>query len=236
VVTLTGPCGWEVADCEACSVEETDTHKEIAVDLLWRATFQRFGPCEVTVRPCRDPAARCGRCASPCSACGCRSLPEIVLPGPIYSVSEVWVDGVVVDPSAYRVDDYNWLVRIDGGLWPRCGNLAAEPEEDGSFVVTYDLGAPPPAGAAETAAELACDLAKAYCNDKSCRLPKRIRQKTRQGVTVTFEDLAEGRFGIEVVDLWVDMVNSRRRRSRVYSPDLPKVRATTWTADAGSSS
>jgi hypothetical protein len=236
MVTLMEPCGWVVADCDACSVEVTDEHKAIAVDLLWRATYQRFGPCTITVRPCSDPSVVCGRCASACTSCGCRQLSEIVLPGPIHAITEVWVDGEVVDPTAYRVDDFAWLVRTEGGQWPRCGNLAAEPEEAGSFVITYELGLAPPPGAAETAAEVACELAQAYCNDKSCRLPKRIRQKTRQGVTVTFDDLAAGRFGIEVVDLWVDMINARRRRSRVYSPDLPTVRETTWTTDSGSSS
>lgn len=239
VVTLSGPCGWDVEPCDDCSVEVTPAHEAIAVDMLWRLTHSRFGPCEVTVRPCSDPSVSCGRCGGQASGsrrCGCRAVPEIVLPGPVYSISEVWVDGERLDDNAFRVDDRAWLVRIDGGVWPFCQDLTADFDGAGAFTVIYKIGVPPPTGAAEMAGELACDIARALCNDKGCRLPKRISQKVRAGVTVTFKDLTEGKTGIDIVDMWLDSANRRSRRPRVYSPDLPHVRETTWEAGDGGGS
>ena len=42
----------------------------------------------------------CG-CAGPCS---CRARCEAYLPGPIAEIIEVKVDGLVLDPAAYRVE------------------------------------------------------------------------------------------------------------------------------------
>lgn len=233
MVTLSGPCDWPVEPCEACTVEVTAAHDAIAAYTLWRFTHSRFGPCEVTVRPCSDPSVvcgRCGGCATGRSRCSCYSVPEIVLPGPVYEIIAVRVDGVLLDASAYRVDDRAWLVRIDGGVWPFCQDLTADIDAAGAFSITYAIGVPPPAGAAEMTGELACDIAKALCNDKSCRLPKRARQIVRQGKTISLEDLEDGKTGIEVVDMWLSAVNSPPKRGRVYSPDLPQVRETTWSA------
>ena len=36
------------------------------------------------------------------------------------SVTEVTIDGVLVPPSVYRVDNSTQLVRTDGGSWPSC--------------------------------------------------------------------------------------------------------------------
>lgn len=63
----------------------------------------------------------CG-CTSDCS---CGTLSQVILPTPSGGVKEVWLDGVLLDASAYRVDNGNSLVRTDGGVWPTCQDMSA---------------------------------------------------------------------------------------------------------------
>jgi len=56
--------------------------------------------------------------------CSCTALCEVILPGPVGAVTEVLLDGAVLDSSAYRIDNGNRLVRTDGGCWPACQDMA----------------------------------------------------------------------------------------------------------------
>lgn len=165
----------------------------------------------------------CARCGD---TCGCTQTPAVVLPGPVDEVSEVRINGAVLAEDAYRVDNYRILVRTDGGEWPACQNLAAGPDEDGTWQVTYTQGIPVPQGGRIAAGILACELAKAACGDKSCGLPQRVQTISRQGVTVAmldaFDDIDTGHTGIWLIDSWVASVMKPRRRSQVYSPDIPR--------------
>lgn len=194
--------------------------------MLWSATHRRFGPCEITVEPCNDQRACCARCGGYLGHwtphCACYSRGEIILPGPINSVVQILIDGVVVDPETYVVKDYAWLVNLED-IWPTC---------PADFVITYEIGLPPPPGAGHVAGELACELAKAFCNDDSCRLPRNITQAVRQGISVTYEAVLSS---IPSMGLWVDLVNNPAGPGSVWSPDMQTVRQTTWTFDPGSS-
>lgn len=232
------PCEWPVEDCpggaEHGTCPDVDGElrtlaDELAAQMLWAWTDRRYGLCERTVRPCDDRSVRCG-CGSRRVSCGCTDIPELVLPGPVASVLDVWVDGVLLDDTAYRVDDYRWLVRTDGDAWPHCSDLLADPADAGSFVVTYLYGSAPPPGTGLITALFACELAKALCQDDSCRLPRRISSMTRQGVTITFDDLDDGRTGLPEVDMWVSAQRRPARRSSVWTPDLAVPRRTTWQA------
>lgn len=64
----------------------------------------------------------CG-CSSP-TDCSCSYVPEVFLPTEASGIASVMINGATIDPSAYRVDDGNRLVRIDGGTWPLCQNMA----------------------------------------------------------------------------------------------------------------
>lgn len=235
---MSGPCDWPVEDCpgggeHGSCPDVSDAIRELADDLagqlLWAWTDRRFGLCERTVRPCDDRQVRCG-CGSRRASCGCTDVPELVLSGPVASVTAVWVDGELLDETAYRVDDWRWLVRTDGGVWPSCSNLLADPDEAGSFVVTYQAGYPVPPGTGLITALLACELALALCQDDSCRLPRRIQSMTRQGVTISFSDLDDGRTGLPEVDMWVSAQRRPPRRATVWSPDVVVPRQTTWAA------
>jgi hypothetical protein len=174
----------------------------------------------------------CGVCGDDCS---CGGTPALRLPSPVATVDRVLIDGAPLDPASYRVDNYALLVRTDGGAWPTCQNMNADPATDpGTFRIDYQYGRPVPVGGQLAAGILACELAKAAAGDKTCALPQRVQTIARQGVTMTmldtFDDVEKGRTGIWLVDSWVASVTQPRRASRVYSVDIshPPIRVASW--------
>ena len=167
-------------------------------------------------------------CATAC--CG-NSACAVVLRGPVASVDEVLVDGEVVPASAYRVDVTGGaylLVRVDGACWPVCQRMDREPDEDGTFEVTYGMGVPLPLALQVATALLACEYVKALTPSEAgaCRLPAKMTRLSRQGVEVELEAPApaDGKTGIREVDDVVATLNpGRRQRPPVLlSPDLPE--------------
>jgi hypothetical protein len=216
---MTGPCapwitGLDVADC--CTVEcddpsDFDSAAGLASDLLFELSGRRFaGECSTIVRPC-VPTCGCpwqilsrGHivwnpnyddwwfgwwCDD--TTCGCTPLSRVLLSGyPVQEVTEVLIDGVLVDPATYRLDNHRWLTRVRDPadldtvlVWPGCQNLDMENTEVGTFSVEYNFGEAPPAIGQAAAAELACELFKA-CNGSACQLPKGVVRVARQGVTL----------------------------------------------------
>jgi len=229
---------------------------------LWNWTGRKYGICEVTVRPCRQECWQgqstfwgassgmlgsrpfypvlirgqwfnvgCGQCGDDC---GCGDTRSLRLPGPIDSITEIQIDGVVLDPTAYRVDNDRFVVRMDGGRWPTCQDMNAVLGEADTWAITYRRGVEVPIGGQVAAGLLANELAKAACNDRSCGLPQRVQTVTRQGVTIAvldaFDDIDTGHTGIWLIDSWVASVVRRPRKMRVLSPDrmLPRNRRQTW--------
>lgn len=249
------PCNWQL-DMDNCATwgdyetEVQDAAKAAASMILWASTGRRFGLCEVTVRPygilsALGCAATIGwvaegidgwlpysytngayRSLSPWQPPRC----EVWLPGRVDSVVEVIQDGVIVDPDAYRVDDWTWLVRTDGGCWPATVDMSSD---ENIFSVRYMQGTPVPQALADAAATLACEWAKGIVGDKTCRLPARVTSITRQGVSMSALDtdsLAKRGFtGIQEVDMVIFALNPKglEAASRVYTPDLPYPRRTT---------
>lgn len=160
--------------------------------------------------------------------CSCSARCEVHFPGPVAAVTEVKVDGLVLDPAAYRLDLHKGLpvlVRTDGECWPECQDMALDTTEIGSFVVTYQPGEPVPLSGRLAAGLLACEFAKS-CAGQDCSLPAQLQSLTRNGVQVQVVDpsslLENGLTGVAMVDLWVRSVNPLRKaqRSRVLSSDL----------------
>lgn len=203
-------------------------------------------------------------CGCGSDSCSCGPVSEIRLPGPIYwepprpwwpaptderptpprYALEVYIDGVELPSSAYTVYNGNRLVRTDGGRWPDCQYIDRpfylrpdDPPEwsaQGTFGVIYWRGTPVPSSGQRAVALLACEIWKACQGDDSCRLPARVREVNREGVSYTVVDpqnfLDEGRTGLTEVDLWLASVNPRHQRepSTVWSVDLRRHRRQ-WT-------
>lgn len=242
------PCSWELAACEDCEsnypAEQWELAREAATTYLWNWTSKRYGMCEQIVRPCREecyfkspgsgfsPYLRNGEwinaiCGSCDGGCSCEALSSVLLPGPVDSITQILLDGEVLPESSYAVVNHRHLIRTDGGMWPTCQALsepAVEGDANGAWEVTYQRGTPVPAGGKIAAGQLACEIAKGLCGDKNCRLPQRVQEITRAGMSMTFldgfESLERGNTGIWLVDSWIASVTRSPKRSRVYSPDL----------------
>jgi hypothetical protein len=250
------PCDWPLAfvcEPESCPhfdqlpPDLQDTVEALATTWLWLHTGQRFGNCDVTVRPCNVspgcwdyglpyPVRVDGQwynlCGHSMNQCTCQALPEVPLPGPVLSVTEVKVDGVVVPAADYRIDNRRWLVRTDGARWPTTQDLALADTEPGTWAVTYTPGEATPAGGELAAGSLACQLAR-QCTGQKCDLPTNWANITRQGVSLnakTVEAMTPKRTGIFLIDTWVDSVNAPV--ATVRSPDVVLPRVTTWVAPA----
>lgn len=168
----------------------------------------------------------CG-CLGSCS-CDLRGPSSLMLPGPVQEVLKVMIDGEVLPSESYKVMYRRVLVRTDGENWPACQNLLADASQMNTFEVTYTKGIPVPPGGQFAAGTLACELAKALCNDSSCQLPKRLQTLSREGVTIGFQDqfesLDKNRTGIWTIDSWLASVTVPRPSVSVRSVDIPKVR------------
>jgi hypothetical protein len=222
---------------EDCAEEVTDANVledalDFASDLLFVLSGRQFpGECTSTVRPeCRHTCRsdRVCRCA----------VHEIKLGrSPILEIEEVLIDGEVLDPAFYRVDDWATLVRLpdaDGSRppWPSWQRLDLDAAiDDRTFEVTFTHGRNPPAAGRIAAAYFACEMARNWTPGVECKLPKRITSITRQGVSMAILDpfrfLDNGRTGIYEVDLFLSAYNSGgvRRRAAVASPDVgPRAR------------
>lgn len=251
----------------ALSDAQRAPHIAAATEFLWRWTGRVLGLCPVTIRPCRTDHSMdgpttfegrgptrgggtpwrpvlvagkwynigCGSCGF--DGCDCDGPATIALPGPVDSITQVKIDGVVLPATSYRVDSRRWLVRTDGGSWPTAQDTLAADTMPGTWSVTYLRGVPVPSGGQIAAGVLALELWRAACNDGACGLPKRFQSITRQGVTVamldSFDDIDKGHTGIFIIDSWVTSMVKVPNRSSVYSPDVRPHsggRQTTWVA------
>lgn len=228
-----------------------------ATEALWTRTKKRFGLCTVTIRPCKrecwpllpptyHDATSWGwpfpmliggtwvnlGCSSCGDSCSCTAIHEVRLPYPVAAVTEVKVDGVVLASSNYRVDDYRWLVRVDGQDWPTCNDLNKADTEVGTWSVTVQYGEPVPILGQLAAGQLASEIYKGCAGSGAgdCKLPMAtVKQITRQGVTKVFFDadsaFKNGKIGLYYPDLFIKTYNpSGTGRTSIYDIDGAKPR------------
>jgi hypothetical protein len=255
-ISSVGPCQlWATVDdvADYCSAEaagsDASVYEEallVATQVLHQLSARRFtGTCVRSVRPCTAP---CGAAVPwPYTGglfwggdawkdgygrergCGCLPLDSIPLAGAARAIVEVLIDGQIVDPDTYRLDERRRLVRMrdengDRQFWPGCQNLDAEATEDGTFEITYEYGIDPPAAGVLAAKELACAIfssSPAAALDEECVLPNGVTKIVRQGVT--WELVADAgwgylgksrgwRTGLPLVDLFLNSYNPTGRR------------------------
>jgi hypothetical protein len=199
VANLIGLCGWPAGVCQddnygLVSFEQAAEVEDEAKFILWSFTGSRFGVCSITW----STSPQCS-CRIDCLCRGC----DLRLPGPVYEVYAVRVDGEPYDDWIVRGD-----VLVSTTFWPR------------DVEVDYGRGVPPPFGAGRVVSLLAQQLAYARCDDKRCKLPLNLVQRTRQGDTQRFDLNTSQKIGIPTIDLWVTAANGIRLPARVWSPDV----------------
>lgn len=161
--------------CSGCDIDKfIDQYTEATLDSLIDAGSDIVtaatggvvsGRCTIKVRPCSDGV--CG-CWGPCSCC---NVEGIKLFGINPAVTQVRIDGAVIDPSIYKLVDGYILVRLDGGLWPTLQNVAKADSETGTFSVTFEHGDDGGWVGMMAATEMTCDLIQASIPDGRPQLP-----------------------------------------------------------------
>jgi hypothetical protein len=155
--------------------------------------------------------------------CACGGTYAIVLPGPVGEVLGVEIDGEYVDPTAYRIDNGDVLVRQDGEVWPVWQDMQKRAGEENTFVVHYYQGFAPDEHLDYAAGLLAIEYIKAELQDDDCQLPSSVRSITRQGIQmdVVADLFSEGLTGIRAVDDIIGRYNPHRLKSPtlIASPD-----------------
>ena len=230
--------------------------------ILWAATGRQYGLCDLTVRPCGRFCENCGWSGwyydglgtwvpyiwngewkncwcggnGPGGCCTCAPECQVYLPGPVYSVTSVRVDGQSLNVTGgdIFVLDQQWLVRTNTTqCWPLCADQNLAPGDQNAFEVRYLRGLPVPTALANAYAALACEYAKA-CLGLPCRLPSRVSSISRQGVTISMVDIADllrnGLTGLWEVDQVIAALNPNglHGRTRFYSPELMEPRQITF--------
>lgn len=216
--------------------EAVDTASLLLYELSGR---QYSGLCEITVRPthtatCMDFLGYFGWSSNYplplyplLNTCNCHNLQEIDLGAyPLYSITYVKIDGVTLSSSAYRIDDFRHLVRIDGSTWPTSQDLSLASTAANTFEVKFKYGRTVSATAKRAAGRLAMELAKAYSGQK-CKLPERMQTMSREGVTVqfvadNFEYFTSRKTGIYEIDIFLSAINPKGRvgSAVIMSPDI----------------
>lgn len=195
--------------------------EELAISTLRMLTQYSVGNCPTTIEP--HPVGHCGftphltggvwRNNDPC---GSLMGKRILLPPPVGRIVTVTIDGVTLDPTAYRSDGTG-IYRTDGGYWPSTGvKITYVRGDDVDLVGAYATGL------------LAAEYAKA-CGAggtrANCSLPSGVTQVVRNGISIqiTLDMFEDGLTTIRAVDHWTARYNPYRQRvgSAIYSPDLP---------------
>lgn len=221
-----------VAYCPPCAPMVNDQVMTMALSVATEVLYELTGRQWPGVRTAVERPFWCW-CGSHPSACGCGWLSEVVLSrGPVISVQQVKVYGDVVDPARYRLDGGSrlvWQPDLDMSHqlttrwhnWPACQMLDRPDTELWTWSVAYTYGRQCPNGGKMAAATLACQLALAMTppspESPGCRLPQRVTNIIRQGVSMVVLDpmtlIKDGLTGLAEVDLWVSAVlNGRQRR------------------------
>ncbi len=203
--------------------------QDAARSLLWALTGRRYGVAVTTAEQFSVASCGSGGHWQPYlgrdgewrnAACGGDGCVTIQLGNqPARTVTEVRVEGSIVTDWTLA----GGQVLLHSGC-PACHDCTIAPPIE----VDYTWGITVPAMGEAAYGELTCEYIKAMTGE-SCRLSQRAVSITRQGVTMDFDDasdlFANGMTGLTLCDSFIRATNPNglRQRSRVVSPDLPRV-------------
>lgn len=238
-----GPCGlWPyIESCprpeHLAKVGDRDPQQwvdmiQTATQILWAASGRRFGTCRTVERPLGQvcgciAVGPCIRCNDPLAGVQYVRLAR----RPVTRLHAVTIDGVTLPIDSFAIADNRYLLRLDGDAWPHDNDLTIAldaPDPTGTWAIDYSYGKRVPHLGQMAVAELAVELGKACQGDNTCKLPKRIQNVTRQGMSMTLIDpqeyLDKGRWGLTLVDQFIASTNPNRlrRSARVFRADPPR--------------
>lgn len=213
------------------SAERAEEALEAASQILWSLSGQRYSGTHAitetydvryfsdslyypTVLPSEWQSWRCLQCGHP-HRLRLRNTP-------VRSLTHVSINGSSVLPSDYVLIDHASVGFAPGAS---CAAYCVE--------VSYVWGSNPPISGKAAAVTLANEFLLSWDNSSECRLPQRVTNVTRQGVSWTILDpqdfLNQGRTGIYEVDLFLRSINPSQavKRARVFSPDVPRASVVT---------
>lgn len=164
-------------------------------------------------------------------SCSCLAQRQILLPGePVIAITTVKIDGQQLDASAYRIDDYRYLVRTDGGTWPACQQPHLNDDQPGTFSIVFTYGTAPPPSGVLAAIALATQFALACADGDDCALPPNATRASRNGVEfdLTAADLIDdqGNYTVPEVRAFLHATNPHGLTddAHVRSPELARHR------------
>lgn len=146
---------------------DLDAICDAACDALTNISGIAVGRCSTIYRPCR------AYCHYWDCACGCAPA-GIPLPGLMPTVTQVKVDGVVINPNTYTI------IKGPGGRrslerfqlngapdsWPSMQNVRMPDTQVGTFSITVEAGLHPDQVMKNAAAEIACDILNTIAQDR----------------------------------------------------------------------
>ncbi len=164
---------------------------------------------------------------------GCGPVSRVLLPGyPVTSIVSVEIDGTTLDPAEYRLDEYQFLTRLNdvngqSQFWPSCQNVSRPLGDPQTWGVVCTTGQAPPVLGQKAAAQLGCEIWN-QVQGGQCALPQGTTQMTRLGVTTQMEPFrawgqVDGKWatGLYMVDAFLAAYNPQGaiRRSTMWDPD-----------------
>lgn len=188
----------------------------LAGTILRTLSGNRVGTCTDTLRPLSE----CGVCRGYCRCGSGDRIRVLSAAGPVIEVTEVTVDGVTVDETAYRFYPSSQLLyRVPPDVWPTRDVKWADCGDPDTMCVEVLVGSVPDAWALSVHAELTCELLKS-CTGVACRIPRNATSVTGQGVTISLSATELKQF-IPSVAGWVAAVNpaNATQPTKLYSPD-----------------
>lgn len=220
--TLIGCC--KAADGMAEDDDRVLDAIEDASTVLYYLTGRQFaGTCTATVRP---------NCLKGSCWCGCTPHQVNLGVWPVTELISVTYQGVTYEgtdaTNLFHINDWHYLARNDGdrflsgNQWALTGGPHDNLSPDGFvFEATVEHGIKIPRLLTRAAKALACQFIEACCDGDECKLPTRVTQVVRSGISMDIASvtdlLKDGRTGIYAVDMAIQVFNPSKLQSPSFA-------------------